>query len=449
MARGIPESQGAIAMHGRRDQRRRTWRSLAAPAAVAANPQSAIRNPQSRWRSVAALAAVAIGTVAVAWMAPGASAQDPPADAPAKKDPAAKKPRGGLRVRVGAARDEARGKAADPLAAPDGPVPAATPEWPYHYRFALAAFDGARLFARYYPSRLGPSAPVVMLVHEVGAGRSGKDFEEPIDDKSRTEEKKPKGLAESLQDQGYAVLIVDLRGHGGNRRQEISRDAWRGMTADLQAAYQFLIDRHNRKEINLAKLGVVGLGEGANLAAAWAASPFGAVSVEGRPSDLAALVLVSPSAEVQGVRVAPTVASLAPRLPLMLLAGKGDTGSAEVVQASQPVVSRQRLGKVEVIDTRLHGFQLLRFAPGASEPILSFLENTVKFRTDEWEPRYNLTPVAYAGVQLVDPKAPPSAAPAPPPAEPEKKAAEPAADPKKADAPLRKPEPRKKSRQGS
>ena len=40
------------------------------------------------------------------------------------------------------------------------------------------------------------------------------------------------------------------------------------MVDDLQAAYQFLVDRHNRGKLNLAKFGVLALGEGANLAAA-------------------------------------------------------------------------------------------------------------------------------------------------------------------------------------
>ena len=34
------------------------------------------------------------------------------------------------------------------------------------------------------------------------------------------------------------------------------------MVNDLQAAYQFLVDRTNRGELNLAKLGVVGAGRG-------------------------------------------------------------------------------------------------------------------------------------------------------------------------------------------
>ena len=63
---------------------------------------------------------------------------------------------------------------------------------------------------------------------------------------------------------------------------------------DLQAAYYFLVDRHNRGDLNLAKLGVVALGDGANLAAAWAYQPGAAITTDGRPSDLSALAMISP-----------------------------------------------------------------------------------------------------------------------------------------------------------
>ena len=66
---------------------------------------------------------------------------------------------------------------------------------------------------------------------------------------------------------------------------------------DLQAGYFFLVDRHNRGDLNLAKLGVIALGDGANLVAAWAFQPGAAVTIEGRPSDLSALVLISPKPE--------------------------------------------------------------------------------------------------------------------------------------------------------
>ena len=326
------------------------------------------RRADGLWTGSALLGA-ALMTVGVAALAqqprppqqPGANAdkkvQRPVDDAP--------KPKGGLRLQPGEPPKDGDAPAADPLAggaapaagaaaaAPgQGQAPAAAPgqalpplgpvvpEWPFHYRLQLQGFDGTALGCRYYPSRLGVSTPVVLLVHESGPGRSGKDFEDPIAELDN------QGLAEHLQELGYAVLVLDLRGHGTNPRQTLNDARWRAKVADLQAAYQFLLDRHNRRELNVAKLGVVALGDGANLALAWASMPAAAVAVEGRISDLGALALVSPLPEAHGVRATPAVRGLAPRIPILLMAGQDDAASAAAVQEARPAVDRQRLSVV-------------------------------------------------------------------------------------------------------
>ena len=77
-----------------------------------------------------------------------------------------------------------------------------------------------------------------MLIHE--SGRSRKDFEEPVLDL------KGQGLAEHLQELGYAVLSLDLRGQGQNTRRALAVSDRPRLVEDLQAAYYFLVDRHNR-----------------------------------------------------------------------------------------------------------------------------------------------------------------------------------------------------------
>lgn len=291
---------------------------------------------------------------------------------------------------------------------------------------------------RYYPSQLGETAPVVLMIHETGPGRSGKDFEDPVP------ELENKGLAEYLQEQGYASLVLDLRGHGANPRRDLTSAQWRNQVGDLQSAYQFLVDRHNRQELNLAKFGVLAIGDGANLAMAWARTPGAAVAIEGRLTDLAALALVTPKAETRGISLAPMVTALAPRLPMLLMAGEGDVPAVEAIESVQGLVERQRLSRVALLDARLQGYNLLRFTPEATRPVLRFLENTLKLRADEWEPRYNLDPVAFANVQIIDPNAPP-------PAEPAGAEAEPAAapDPAEAEAPPALPEIPKRQRRGN
>jgi alpha-beta hydrolase superfamily lysophospholipase len=359
-----------------------------------------------------ALVAVTLGTVGLGLAAAG-PAQDAKQEAPKGKGKGRgkakdKDARGGLRLFPGGMPKGDAAKRDDPLANP-GQEPAkgqekgqpqakgqpqGPPKWPFHYDLKIASGD-TPLAARYYPAEKPFESPVLMLLHETGQGRSGRDFEDPIEALNRA------GFAQHMQKQGYAVLVLDLRGHGANSRHELGQAEWQSMVGDLQAAYTFLIDRHNRGELNLGKLGVVALGDAGNLAAAWASAPGGAVSGEGRISDLGALVLASPVAEARGLALARILPQIAPRFPLMLISGDRDKTSIEPVRGAQPVVERHRLSKVAYFDTALHATKLLQFFPKVADAIAKFLDDPVKFRTVEWEPRYLLRPAAYADVQLV------------------------------------------------
>ena len=305
--------------------------------------------------------------------------------------------RGRIRNQGGAPLKKARPEAGDPLAKADGAdakgKAKAAGAGTYHYTFKLHSFDGSPLAASYYPSKLGSTAPVVMLVHE--ANRSRKDFEEAVT------ELKGLGLAEHLQEEGYAVFSMDLRGQGQNPRRVLSASDRPLLAEDLQAAYVFLLDRHNRGDFNVAKLGMIAVGEGANLAVAWAYQPGAAVATEGRPSDLNALVLISPYPAGSGYVLGHILPSLAPRIPLALLAGSKDNASKDAVESVRRVVERARLNKVELFPSSLHGYKLMRLEPKVTPAIMRFLEPTIKLRPIDWEPRYNLTPVTVSEIQTV------------------------------------------------
>jgi len=305
--------------------------------------------------------------------------------------------RGRIRNQGGAPLKKVRPEAGDPLTKADGADPKgkakAVAAGTYHYTFKLHSFDGSPLAASFYPSKLGSSAPVVMLVHE--ANRSRKDFEEPV------AELKGQGLAEHLQEEGYAVFSMDLRGQGQNPRRALSASNRSLLAEDLQAAYVFLLDRHNRGDLNVAKFGMIAVGEGANLAVAWAYQPGAAVSTEGRPSDLNALVLISPYPAGSGYVLGHILPSLAPRTPLALLAGSKDNASKNAVEFVRRRVERARLNKVELFPSSLHGYKLMRLEPEVTPAIIRFLEPTIKLRPIDWEPRYNLTPVTVSESQTV------------------------------------------------
>ena len=307
--------------------------------------------------------------------------------------------RGRLRDQGGDALKKVRPQGGDPLApqakekgqAKDNGVPPAVGT--YHYTFKLHSFDGTVLAASYYPSKLASSAPAVVLIHEVS--RSRKDFEEPV------AELKGQGFAEHLQRERYAVVSVDLRGQGQNPRHELNANDRASLVSDLQAVYMFLLDRHNRGDLNVGKLGVLGLGAGGNLAAAWAFQPGAAVSVEGEASDLNALALISPLSQGSGYSLRQIIPQLAPKVPIALLTGGKDEASKDAVESVRGVVERERLSKIELFPSSLSGYKLLRLEPKVTGVIMKFLEGAIKLRAVEWEPRYNLTPVTVSDITIV------------------------------------------------
>jgi pimeloyl-ACP methyl ester carboxylesterase len=308
--------------------------------------------------------------------------------------------RGRIRNQGGAPLKKARPEAGDPLAnaagvgEPKGKNRAGVPEpGTFHYTFRLHSFDGSPLAASFYPSKLGSTAAVILLIHE--ANRSRRDFEEAVT------ELKGVGLAEHLQQEGYAVLSMDLRGQGQNPRRVLTANDRLLLVEDLQAAYFFLLDRHNRGDFNVAKLSVVGLGEGANLAVAWADKPGAAVSTEGRATDLSAMVLISPFPVGSGNVLSHVLSSLAPRLTLALLAGSKDNASKDAVESVRRMVERIRLNKIELFPSPLHGYKLMRLEPKVTTAITRFLESAVKLRPTDWEPRYNLMPVTVSEILTV------------------------------------------------
>jgi predicted esterase len=310
----------------------------------------------------------------------------------------AQAPRPARRARPGAAnqgvpiaKQKAKADAADPIAkaVPAGALVPGT----YHLNFHFRSFDGSPLAASYYPSKLESVAPVVILVHQ--SGRSRKDFEDPIT------ELKGEGLAAHLQSLGYAVLSFDRRGQGQNPRRALTNNDRPLLIEDLQAAYYFLVDRHNRGDLNLSKLGVIGVGDGANLVAAWAHQPGAALTIEGRPSDLNAFALISPMPEGFGLLLNRALATIAPTVPLLLAAGERDVPSKDTVTSVRAMVERARLNKVELYPSSLHGYTLLRLEPKITTALFHFLDNSLRGRAADWEPRYNLLPVSLSDTPQV------------------------------------------------
>ncbi len=172
------------------------------------------------------------------------------------------------------------------------------PKIPPKKEVTLSAEDGMGLKATFWPGTKGKESVPVILLH--GFGGSRHDFS---------------ALGDFLQEEGYAVLAVDLRGHGEStllpesNRQLLAADMppalFAGMIDDVEAANKFLIAKNNAEELNIDKLCLVGADMGAVVAANWAIEDWNwpplAVGKQGQ--DVKAIVLLSPPEKFKSLRM--------------------------------------------------------------------------------------------------------------------------------------------------
>jgi pimeloyl-ACP methyl ester carboxylesterase len=253
--------------------------------------------------------------------------------------------------------------------------------------------DGVQLTLTYYASTKGIQSVPVVLLH--GWKRSRNEY---------------KAIAASLQSQGYAVIIPDLRGHGDSTRRKVGgrEDTFNAalmspaqfsamVTEDMKAVKKFLWKRNNARELNIDKLCVVGEEMGASVALNFA--HFDAVGYEtGTPlygnlklgRFVKALVLISPAWSFRGLPLSdamrdPTVQS---DIAVLFLVGKQDPKAMDDAKRlynlfekwhPEPVTNDkdEKLAKQTLffgkLDTNLQGDKLLDSRFHVQDIIANFL----------------------------------------------------------------------------
>ncbi len=308
--------------------------------------------------------------------------------------------------------DPGRATAADEPAAKKADEAADQSEPPKPEDVPLTTDDDLDLKATYFPGRNGPESIPVIIIHGLGPKCNRLDFTQTG------------GLAEYLQSAGScAVIVPDLRGHGESTKwsEELQKQlrkmrkhpkdplkAEKLKPADREAMLQFdliavkklLWKKNNKKELNLDKLTVIGVEDGAALALAYAAADaegyedhratYGPLKLG---NFLKALVLISPQTKVVGVNTAQVqhgqqFADLRRDLPIMILAGDENPlyfNEAERLQKLF-VAGRPKIGAGNKLEdmtlwfygkgktpTKLQGAKLI------SEPSLKAPEKIAKF----------------------------------------------------------------------
>lgn len=245
-----------------------------------------------------------------------------------------------------------------PLALPFGFVSAAflsfplepicsalNPGDPEPARVTLEAADKQALVATYYaPINTLEKASAVLLVHDAGGSR---------------EDLRP--LAIRLQKSGFAVLALDLRGHGESATAECNwkqldteaqSKAWNSMPGDVKAGVDFI---GNQKGVTAARVSLLANGASAELIARHAI----------RDERVRELVLLDPKAEVFGSSLVKELKQLAD-IPTLIVVGKSDLNSGKRM-LDAVARSASDAGSIDVKTSKLESAQILSDKPMVGE----------------------------------------------------------------------------------
>jgi pimeloyl-ACP methyl ester carboxylesterase len=190
----------------------------------------------------------------------------------------------------------------------------------------VEAADGLELDATFYAAEGLENAPGVILLHMLGSRRT---VWEQV------------GLADELAANGYAVLALDMRGHGDTGRAA----DWVQAEDDIQRVWQYLVDR---PEVDGERTAVIGGSIGSNMALIAAAN---------EPA-IKTAVLLSPGLVYRGVTIEDRLPDIGER-PLFIIASEDDYYSEDTANK----LAETAVGETEVLIYENAGHGTNMFAP--------------------------------------------------------------------------------------
>ncbi|MEO6708878.1 MAG: alpha/beta hydrolase [Planctomycetota bacterium] len=181
-------------------------------------------------------------------------------------------------------------------------------------RVTLAAEDKSTLVGTYFaPCDTKQKAAAALLLHDTGGSRADV-----------------LALAKRLQKSGFAVLTLDLRGHGESATAEVSWKAldsdgqlraWTAMQGDMKTAVTFLTTQTG---VQPSRVSLLAQGNSAMLAVRHAV----------RDERVRDLVLIDPKPEVHGNSIVKDLEQLG-GLPTLIVVGKDDQNTGKrLIEAS-------------------------------------------------------------------------------------------------------------------
>jgi pimeloyl-ACP methyl ester carboxylesterase len=260
------------------------------------------------------------------------------------------------------------------------------------------------LVCTYYGSNLGKEAIPIILLHGFEGSRA--DYT---------------GLALALQQQGHAVLVPDLRGHGdsnsllfadGKRVEILAKKMnnvdFTAMITDLDFVKSWLLEKNNAGELNLESLVVVGSDWSTVTAMNWAMRDWNAPVLLNykNAQDVKALVLLSPehTFKTTNLKLALKHPVVGHKLSVLIAVGSKSSGAMDEAKRLDATLKRQH-GEVSTdkkpkdrevvflpVETNLQGTKLLDRNFPVATAIQKFIEFRIREKADEFEYTQRIKP---------------------------------------------------------
>lgn len=271
----------------------------------------------------------------------------------------------------------------------------------------LTTRDGVPLHCTYFPSAAGKNAPVAILLH----GKNGNRLV------WQTGSGNIPGFAQALQGNDFAVMTVDLRGHGqniaaagapaANKKADqvrfVARDYQNMAAFDLDAVKRFLLDEHEKGQLNINKLAIVSADFSTAVAMTyfdidWSKEPYDDAPVPAqrtpRGQDVRALILLSPESSVPGLvttGAAQRIRALKGFVNVMIGVGTKDNQDKGAAKKMAELISPKQEATqflfLEEYDTKFRGTDLLNKGLKVEGHMFKFMDEYVKKAPGEWRTR--------------------------------------------------------------
>lgn len=207
----------------------------------------------------------------------------------------------------------------------------------------LLTKDGVQIFGDYYA---GTGSCGIVLLHMMPADRTSWHT-----------------LATKLQEAGFHVFAIDLRGHGQsaggpNGYQTFSDAQHQQSLFDVETAVEFL------RAKGAQKIYMAGASIGANLALQYAAEH----------KEVVAVVLLSPGLDYHGIHADIWMNNLKPDQAVLLIASDDDVYSFTSVKALYERSSNLKTREVKLLTDAGHGTRMFDKNPEMVDEIVNWLK---------------------------------------------------------------------------